>query len=300
MLVRRQTLAAILVAALLAVAAAVAASPRGASPAASPVAAPRAPRLASVRTFALAIGSGDLSGDLSARYRGYDLIVVDGQEATRGQLAALRAGGRIVIAYLNVGAIEPGRPWYPLVKRYRLDYWADFGEWYANVASRAYRQVIARRVAPSILAKGFDGLFLDNTDMIETHPRQAAGMRQLVRALAGRLHARHELLLAQNGEDVVGPLLPYLDGWNREDVTSTYDFATHGYVRQDPAHVAAAQAALRRIAARIGFVTATDYVASGDADATAQALRDACAVGAPDFVSDIGLTRVAQPPLLCS
>ncbi len=257
------------------------------------------PRLARVRTFALAIGSGDLGGDITARYAGYDLVVVDGQEATRAQLAALRAGGRIVIAYLNVGAIEPERPWYRLVKSYRLDYWADFGEWYANVASRAYRRVIAQQVAPSILAKGFDGLFLDNTDMVETHPRQAAGMRSLVRTLATRLHARHQLLLAQNGEAVVAPLLPYLDGWNREDVTSTYDFATRRYVRQDRAHVAAAQAALRRIAARIGFVTATDYVAAGDTEATAQALRNACAVGARDFVSDIGLQRVAQPPLRC-
>ena len=139
MSLRRHVVTAILGVALLPVADARAAPQRADPPRATAPpgpAAPRDPRLASVRTFALAIGSGDLSGDISARYRGYDLVVVDGQEATRAQLAALRAGGRIVIAYLNVGAIEPERPWYRLMKGYRLDYWADFGEWYANVASR--------------------------------------------------------------------------------------------------------------------------------------------------------------------
>jgi hypothetical protein len=55
--------------------------------------APRAQRLAGVHSFALAIGSGGLHGDLARRYRGYDLVVVDGQEATARDVAALPSGG---------------------------------------------------------------------------------------------------------------------------------------------------------------------------------------------------------------
>ena len=49
------------------------------------------------------------------------------------------------------------------------------------------------------MAKGFDGLFLDAVDMIEVHRHRAqrAGMRKLVRALAGLTHGQGDLLFAR-------------------------------------------------------------------------------------------------------
>jgi polysaccharide biosynthesis protein PelA len=260
----------------------------------------RNPRLAHIHTLALAIGSGDLGGDLAARYSGYDLVVVDGEEATARQVKTLRAGGRrLVLAYLDVGTIEPGRSWFGAAKPFRLDFWPDFGEWYADTSKPGLRRLITDRVAPAMLAKRFDGLFLDNTDMIETHPRQSAGMRTLVRALAARVHARGGVLFAQNGDASIGPLLGVLDGWNREDVSYTYDFARRDYAPVAPADRRAALGALRRIRARGLLVSAVDYTRAGDAAAIAGSLTDACAAGAVPFVSDIGLTRIAQPPLRC-
>lgn len=255
------------------------------------------PRLAAVHTWAFAIGTGDLSGGVSARFAPYDLVVVDGEEATARQVAALRAAGKVVLAYLDVGTIEPGRSWYPAAKRYRLDYWSDWGEWYANVDASGLRALIAGRIAPGMLAKGFDGLFLDNVDMLETHPRQRPGMTALVRSLARLVHRRGGFLFAQNGEDVIGPLLPLLDGWNREDVSATYDFAAKRYVAVQPADSAAATKALRALRTRGLLTLATDYVAAGDAAGAARAVSTACAAGALPFVSDIDLTRIpAQPP----
>lgn len=260
---------------------------------------PRSPRLRSVRTWAFAIGSGDLTGNLSARYTGYGLVVLDGQEATTGQVQALRRGGKLVLAYLDVGTIEPGRPWYETAKPYRLDYWPDWAEWYASLAAPGYRRLISRTVAPSMLRKGFDGLFLDNTDMIETHPQQTSGMRTLVRGLARTVHSQGKLLFAQNGEDSIGPLLPYYDGWNREDVSATYDFARHRYVRQPRDEVAAADRALRRIAGAGLLTLATDYTAAADAAGAQAAVRNACAAGALPFVSDIDLRRVPARAPAC-
>jgi len=259
----------------------------------------RAARLRHVHSFALAIGSGGLRGDLAARFAGYDLVVVDGVEANRAQVRTLRGAGRVVLAYLDVGSIERGRPWFAAARPYRLDLWKDWGEWYADTSRAGYRRLIGGRVAGSMLAKGFDGLFLDNTDMVSTHPRQARGMRTLVRALARRVHRRHRLLFAQNGDETIGPLLGVLDGWNREDVTSTYDFSTHRYRREGGADVATAQGALRRAAARGALVTATDYIEASDTSTLAVATRNACAAGALPFVSDIGLTRLPRPPLHC-
>ena len=200
----------------------------------------RDPRLGHVHTWAFAIGDGDLRGRLESRYRAYDLLVLDGQGASRAQVRALRRAGKIVLAYLDVGTIEPGRPWYRALKRFRLDYLPDWGEWYADVGRGGYRRAIARRIAPRILSKGFDGLFLDNTDMIESHPRKSRGMRALVFSLSRLVHRRGKLLFSQNGERTIRSTLPFYDGWNREDVSATYDFAAHRYVRQPPAEVAEA------------------------------------------------------------
>lgn len=260
---------------------------------------PRDQRLARVRSFAFAIGSGDLSGDVARRYAGYGLVVVDGESATSAQVAALRRDGALVLAYLDAGTIEPYRSWYRQAKPYRLDFWPDWSEWYAQVAAAGFRRLLVGQVAPAMLSKGFDGLFLDNTDMVETHPAQQKGMIALVRALSLLVHRRHGYLFSQNGEDTVGPLIPYLDGWNREDVSWTYDFSRHRYVHQAAADIAAAQAALQRLRSAGLLVTATDYVATGDTAAIRQSVADACAVGALPFASDIDLTRIPSRPLTC-
>jgi endo-alpha-1,4-polygalactosaminidase (GH114 family) len=271
------------------------AGPCAAAPDAAPAAAkPRDARLARVHTFGLALGTGKLR---PARFRGYDLVVVDGQGTSPRQVRRLHRGGRIVLGYLSVGTIERWRPWYRAARPYRLDLWGDWGEWYAAASRRGFRRLIDRRVAPALLHKRFDGLFLDNVDMVETHRRQTRGMRRLVRALARRVHRRGGILFAQNGETSIGPLLPVLDGWNREDVSYTYDFDRRAYV---PAgHVRAHQRALRRIARRGLLVTATDYVRAGDRRARRRAIANACAAGALPFVSNIGLTRIDRPPARC-
>src|SRR5581483_3599931 len=121
-------------------------------------------RLAAVRTFALDLGGTPTPAALA----GYDLVVVDG-DTPAAVVKRLRADGSVVLGYLDVGTIEPYRSWYQQAKPYRMGYWADWGEWYANVAKPGFRRLIGGRVAPAILRRGFDGLFLDNVDMIETH-----------------------------------------------------------------------------------------------------------------------------------
>ena len=262
-------------------------------------AAPREPRLRAVESWALAIGEGALDGDVAQRLGRFDLVVVDGEEVTSAQVRALRARGAIVLGYLTIGTIEPWRSWYPLARPYRLERWRNWDEWYADTARAGFRRLIVRQVAPALLRKGLDGLFLDNVDMIETHRPQGPGMRSLVRALSALVHGRAGLLFAQNGDAVIGPFLPHLDGWNREDVSWTWSFSRRRYVRVPAAGRRAAQAALRRVARAGLLVTATDYVGEDDAAASRESVANACAAGALPFVSDIGLRRLPRRPLRC-
>jgi polysaccharide biosynthesis protein PelA len=246
---------------------------------------------AEVRTFALALGARQPVERLAR----FDLVVVDGEDTPRRDIRALRRRGVVVLGYLSVGTIERGRGWFRRARPYRLELWQDWGEWYADVSATRYRRLIARQVAPALLRKGFSGLFLDNTDMVEGHRRQRAGMRGLVRSLSRLVHRRGGLLFTQNGEDSIGSTLRFYDGWNREDVSYGYDFTRRRYRRTPAADRRAAQAALRRISAAGLLVTSTDYAASGDTAAAGDAVATACSAGALPFVSDIALRRLPDP-----
>ena len=258
------------------------------------------PRLAAAHDFAFGLGVDANAPAVLDSLSRYDLVVVDGELTKPASISRLQQGGAIVLGYLSVGTIEPFRSWYPKLKPYGLsDRFKQFGEIYADVDAGGFRRVIGRRIAPRLLRAGFDGLFLDNTDMVETHKRERPGMKRLVRALAALVHSRGGLLFAQNGDASIGHLLRFYDGWNREDVTWTYSFKRRRYVHQPMREVAEAQAALVRIAARGLLVTATDYTAPGDAPAAQEAVANACAAGALPVVSDIGLTRLPAAPIAC-
>ena len=260
----------------------------------------KATRLATARSFALAIGDRALTGNLSRRYAHFDLVVVDGEGARARDVKAIhRASGGLVFAYLDVGTIESYRGWYKAAKRYRLEYWGEWGERYANVNAPGLRSLFLKRVAPAMLAKGFDGLFLDNTDMTETHPAQKPGMRAMVAGLSRLLRARGKLLMAQNGAEVNWPLRRFYEGINFEDVSFSYDFDRHMYFRQGTGAVARAQTNIRRFR-RAGLkVTATDYLAAEKTEETQIAVRNACSAGALPYVSDINLRRIPEQPFLC-
>jgi len=256
------------------------------------------PRLADARTFAFALGAASDDAAL-AELGQYDLVVLDG-EAPASFVKALQDGGVLVLGYLSVGTIERGRPWSRRLEPYRLELWPDWDEWYAAVDDAEFRRIIMRAVAPRVLKRGFDGLFLDNVDMIENHPHQRRGMYRLVRNLSRRVHAAGKLLFAQNGDEVIRPVASSLDGWNREDVTLGYDFESGSYAVRPPEETARALAALAELAAQGILVTATDYLGEHDAGLEEAALHNACSVGALPFIADIGLTTLPVAPLRCA
>lgn len=257
-------------------------------------AAPKDKRLRSVKTWALPLGEGALANVLR-RPGAFDLVVVDGEEVKPAQIRKLRRHGTLVLGYLSVGTIESYRWWYGEASPYKLELWGAWGEWYADVSRQGFRDLIAGRVAPRMLRKGLNGLFLDNTDMIETHPAQRDGMRALAARLARLVHGRGKLLFTQNGDSSIGPMLRHFDGWNREDVSWTYDFDTNHYVRVGAADRAYALASVRRIRGRGLLVTTTDYLPAGRPDAASEAVRTSCRAGALPYVSNIGLSRVPRP-----
>ena len=268
-------------------------------------------RLADAESFAFGIGNGMLEGnasDVAERLGDYDVVVVDGEEASAGVVAALQDEGSVVLAYLSVGTIEKWRGWYHDLKRYRLSAWQDWkDEWFADVSKEGLRDALADEIAPDILAKGFDGLFLDNVDMIEPKRPQKAARRHARAGRAARRSrpcrrrpaVRPERLLGLRKFGILDD--GHLDGWNREDVTWTYDFDKRKYVRNSDRDRDEALDDLAAMRDRGLFTTATNYTKRSTGSAVDESIEDACSVGALPFIGDIGLTakRLPDSPYVC-
>ena len=266
-------------------------------------------RLADAESWAFAIGGGMLTGDREAvgeRLGDFDLVVIDGELATAAEVDELQDRGVAVLGYMSVGTIEKWRGWYDRVKRFRLGAWQDWkDEWFADVSRAKLRRIISRGIAPALLDKGFDGLFLDAVDMIEArrHREQRAGMRELVGRLAELTNGQGDLLFAQNGFWGLRKfgIREFLDGWNREDVTTRYDFDQRRYRRAPRAHRRAAMSELTRMRGLGMFTTAADYTKRGNGALYEDSIANACSAGALPYVSDLQLRarRLPDPPLTC-
>lgn len=97
--------------------------------------------------------------------RGYRTIVIDAQNFSAEQIAELKAGGRTVLSYINVGSIERTRSYY---SRFQDLGFADYNNWnedWVDVSSERWQRFMLDEVATEILNKGCDGFFVDNVDV---------------------------------------------------------------------------------------------------------------------------------------
>lgn len=257
-------------------------------------------RLKTVKTFAFAIGLGTLDQETITRLGEFDLVIVDAETTSAAKVSKLHRSGSLVLGYLSIGTIEPGRTWYKELKPYRLEYWDDWGEWYSDVSRSGFRSIILKSLVPKLMKKRFDGIFLDNVDMIETHAGQKTGMFELVKALSKSFRKDRKLLFAQNGDTFIASLAKYLDGWNREDVSLTYNFDESRYEENSEEEKVRSIKTLKRLH-KAGLLTlATDYASSPN-DISAQAGKErACAAGALYYVSTINLETLPDSPISCA
>ena len=101
-----------------------------------------------------------------ARTLDYDTIVIDAQYFSPEQIAALHQSGHTVYSYINIGSVEDFRPYYNDYAAYTIaDYENWEGERWVDVSKDVWKDFILKKLAPEILAKGVDGLFVDNADI---------------------------------------------------------------------------------------------------------------------------------------
>jgi len=235
---------------------------------------------------------------------------------TDAEIKTLKAGGKNrVISYMNVGACEdyrsywsndpPGHLSCQTTGALTTDYQGYPDEKWVNLSSSAYHDLIVNYVAPRLAARGVDGFFLDNMEVVEHGAGAAEGPCDGSCAQGGldlvwelRQKFPDHLIVMQNATSDVTRLgtthgVPYpsvLDGVSHEEVYT---------MGADPGSLAEMLAWKKMgltVNGRPFWLAAEDYVGACDAaskpeaDAIyAQAQKD----GLSEYVTDASGTQIS-------
>lgn len=141
--------------------------------------------------------------------KAFDLIVIDAQDYTAAEIRQLKAGGAKILSYLNVGAVESDRSYFSAAKKAGLllgeyDNWP--GEYWVAAQKAQWREIILG-LATTLKAKGADGFWVDNLDILytveEEYKWKSAQITELYTNLQAILQGLHkEGYVMINGGDV--------------------------------------------------------------------------------------------------
>lgn len=230
----------------------------------------------------------------------FSLVVLD--PGTNADVAALKAKGVKVIAYLSVGEINSAtEPFERMSKRGALlgenPDWP--GSYYVNIASAAWSREVLDNAIPRIVKKGFDGLFLDTLGsplaLAEKNLSSLENPEETVYRFLRRIRSKFPdlYIIANNFEDHSDVAAPCVDAFNVESVVLTYNFAEKKYEPARDDSVSVRIEKLNGIAARYGLdVFVVDYAPEASAEVALAAYERLKKLGFTPFISAVELDRV--------
>lgn len=237
---------------------------------------------------------------------GYDVVVVDPNY--KGEIAPLRRAGAKVLAYISLGELNASRATFARAQREGLlleenPNWP--GAWLVDVRLPGWRKLVVEERAKELLARGYDGLFLDTLESaLHLQTRDAAryaGMQQAAVDLVRALHDRHPgaILLLNGALEVAGALAGAVDRVAVESSLTTWDFAKKAarWRTADERAWAMARAAKARAANPKLTIYTLDYWDPEDRAGLLRIYREQRKAGFVPYAATIALDRVvAEPP----
>lgn len=255
--------------------------------------------LGPVQDWALYYGHGAPEASLQAP----DLLVLE-PDHPWGAMAWRRPGQRVV-AYLSLGEVHDGRAYAKEVARLGavVEPNKDWpGAKRVDPRHEGWQRLVLQELAPAILAKGFDGLFLDTLDVggYLERERQKPGARLAMAKLIQGLHARfpEALLIANGGFDLLPEAGPALSAIAVESVATAFQFSPQRrYAMREAAQADARASELGHQAKGAGLpLLVIEYVDPKDLVGRAAIAQKVRAWGFVPFVTDIGLERLDPTP----
>lgn len=250
----------------------------------SPAGAPIASRLSDIGSYSVYYGK--TPADV-AKLTNYDLAIVQPSTVTAAQLKTLHDSGTRVIAYVTVGELEKNSPYASRIQPgWVLGENKNWGSKYID-ASQPGWQAIVKEQTDALLARGFDGFFLDTLDTADLYPQAGPGLVKIVETL--RADHPNAVIVQNRGFALLNATAPSIDAVMYENFSSMYDFGkkTYGPVSGDPSFV---QALNKR-----GLVVLTmDYATATQTDVITRDYERARSLGFIPFVSTINLDELLE------
>lgn len=236
----------------------------------------------------------------------YDLVVLD--SSAYPSVALLREKGKTVLGYLSLGEVEKNRPYFTEVKNAGLlieknKNWKDSSA--VNIGHPLWIKKVVEELVPAILAKGYNGVFLDTLDtpveLERSDPEKWSGLTAASVALvkAIRTNFPHIVIMMNRGYAILPQLSSVIDAELGESVYTDYDFARKTY-NLVPTSLYQNQVALLK-AAKVQNPTLAiytlDYWNRNDIKKIAFIYKTQRDNGFVPYVSTIGLDELVAEPL---
>lgn len=235
----------------------------------------------------------------------FEIVVLDSEY--HPSLDILKEKGKTLLGYLSLGEAESYRPYFNAVKSENLllmenENWR--GSFFVDMRNRQWTARVIEEVIPSILHRGFDGLFLDTLDnpieLERMDPIRYQGMTtaavELVRSI--RLHYPNIKIMMNRAYEIMPRLGEVIDMALGEAVFASYDFQTKTYKFVDPQSYAEQVNLLQ--AAQKKFpelqIMTLDYWEPTDSKGILRIYNEQRKNGFSPYVSTIELDRVISEP----
>ena len=175
--------------------------------------------------------------DITDKLSDIDLLVIDAEYFSQNDIARLRENGiREIFSYINIGSIESFRSYDTDFEKYTLGAYENWPEekW-IDVSAPEWQACTASRV-DSLVQKGVDGFFVDNTDVYYNYPQECI-YDGILTILDYMDHTGGKILI-NGGDSFVKKYLTteknvLIDGVNQENVFTAYDFSNDVYTKND-------------------------------------------------------------------
>ncbi|MDI6791649.1 MAG: PKD domain-containing protein [bacterium] len=247
----------------------------------------------------------------------FDLVDIDPDDLAPTDVTLIKGSGKTALAYINIGWAEDWRSYWnpawvdgagnpiPGTAPAWLLARADWeGEYYVDYTHPEWQAIVYSAIEV-IVAKGFDGIYLDNVEAGYQKRQEVidggdptggiyadltqANMISFIREISCRYRSSNFYIFPQNGLEVVTSLLDIIDGVGVEE---TYYLATD--VAQDPVETANKESIMDTVAAANKLVLTLDY--AGQPANIDNAYDRSSARGYVPYVSVVDLDQIVINP----
>jgi uncharacterized protein (TIGR01370 family) len=235
----------------------------------------------------------------------YEIIVLDSDHYP--PLQPLKRQGKTLLGYLSLGEVEDYRPYFAALQSELTlleenDIWK--GSYLIDLRDGHWKAQLIEKLIPDILARGFDGIFLDTLDnatfLEEKDGRKYKGMTAAASDLviSIREHFPQITIMMNRAYELLPDVEQHIDIVLGESVYGTYSFEEKKYrpVSEDiyRRQIGLLQAARKRCPSLRVFTL--DYWNPEDQEGLRNIYRIQRANGFEPYVSTIELDRIITEP----